>query len=197
MTGLEKIKERIIAEAKNTAADRMREAEAAAGGILDQARAEAEKKVSAISRRSRTEVANYEERIRSSNDLARRTKLLETRQEVIADVVKKARESLSSLSSEKYFDLLKRLAVKNVQPKEGEMYLSAADLARLPEGFDREMAKIAEDAGGSLRISGEARDIRDGFVLVYGGIEENCTLDAIFGAMKDELSDIVRGILFR
>ena len=35
-----------------------------------------------------------------------------------------------------------------------------------------------------------------GFVLVYGSIEINCTVDAIFDAYADELSDMLGAFLF-
>ena len=35
-----------------------------------------------------------------------------------------------------------------------------------------------------------------GFVLAYGGIEENCSIDALFEERADALSDAVRKILF-
>ena len=36
----------------------------------------------------------------------------------------------------------------------------------------------------ALQISAEERKIENGFVLAYGGIEENCTLQAMFDAEK-------------
>ena len=42
----------------------------------------------------------------------------------------------------------------------------------------------------------EPRPIEDGFVLVYGGIEENCTFRALMDAKKDQLQDTVNQILF-
>ena len=38
--------------------------------------------------------------------------------------------------------------------------------------------------------------IRGGFVLLYGGIEENCTFKAMFDSKKGELSDKVHVLLF-
>ncbi len=41
-------------------------------------------------------------------------------------------------------------------------------------------------------MAGAGRDnIDNGFILAYGGIEENCTIRAMFDAKRDELSDIV------
>ena len=35
-----------------------------------------------------------------------------------------------------------------------------------------------------------------GFLLVYGGIEENCTISAVFASKREELSDQVNRLLF-
>ena len=47
-----------------------------------------------------------------------------------------------------------------------------------------------------LHISGDTRDIDGGFVLTYGGIEENCSIDALFDAAHEVLQDKVQEILF-
>ena len=71
------------------------------------------------------------------------------------------------------------------------------------EGYFRTMERIlktyvlaAAEKGGSLVLSKEQKAIEDGFILVYGGIEENCTLKALLDAKKDELQDKVNEILF-
>lgn len=66
----------------------------------------------------------------------------------------------------------------------------------MPKGFEQEIQKAAAEKGGVLELSREARDIDGGFILVYGGIEENCTIKALFDAQRDELSDKVHGLLF-
>ena len=188
MTGLEKMKSQILDEAKAAAENKVSEAKAKAEEILSEARAEAEK--------SETAIASYKERVASSNDLQRRTKILTAKQEVIADVLDKAYESLESMEKEKYFDMLLGMVDKYAQPQDGEIIFSKADLGRLPEDFERKAAETAKAKGGNLRISGESRNIENGFVLAYGGIEENCTLRAMFDARRDELSDKVHRILF-
>ena len=91
--------------------------------------------------------------------------------------------------------LLKMLD-KYALPEAGEIFFAASDLARMSNDFRAEVEKSAASKGGSLVISEEGRKIENGFVLAYGGIEENCTLQAIFDAKKDELSDKVHRIIF-
>lgn len=66
----------------------------------------------------------------------------------------------------------------------------------MPADFEKNIHAAAEEKGGSLVLSREPKAIEDGFILVYGGIEENCTLKALLDAKKDELQDKVNEILF-
>ncbi len=196
MTGLEKMKNQILEEAKEAADSQISEAKAQAEAILDEAREEAAKTQESISRKSDTEIASYNERIESSADLQRRTKMLEARQQMITDVLNRAYESLETMETEGYFSMLEKLVDKYALPEAGELFLSPADAARMPAGFEARVEEIARGKGGSLSIANETKKIDNGFVLVYGGIEENCTLEAIFDAKRDDLSDIAQKILF-
>ena len=40
------------------------------------------------------------------------------------------------------------------------------------------------------------RTLDGGFILIYGGIEENCTIRALFDARRETLQDQVHGLLF-
>ncbi len=196
MTGLEKMKSQILDEAKETAQMKISEARAQADEILNQARAEAAKAEESISHKSDADVAEYKERVESSADLQKRTKMLEARQQMITDVLDRAYESLASLDTEAYFSMLEKLVEKYALSEDGELVLSPADAGRMPAGFEERVNEIARGKGGSLTVSKETQKIDNGFVLVYGGIEENCTLKAIFDAQRDDLSDIAQRILF-
>ena len=90
-----------------------------------------------------------------------------------------------------------RLLEAYILPQEGEIYFSVKDLENMPVGFGKEIEEIALAKGGKLTVAGAGRDnIDNGFILAYGGIEENCTIRAIFDAKRDELSDIVHRLLF-
>ena len=45
-------------------------------------------------------------------------------------------------------------------------------------------------------MSEKAKEMDGGFILVYGGVEENCTIRAMFDANRDHLSDKVHEVLF-
>lgn len=196
MTGLEKMKSQILDEAKALAGSKIREAESQASEILGAAKEEADKTADSISRKSEAEIANYKERVASSIDLQKRTGILSAKQEVIADVLGKSYEAVRAMDTDAYFALLEKMLDKYALAQEGEIYFSAADMVRMPSGFKAKVSKIAEGKGGKLTIAGEDKKVPDGFILVYGGVEENCTLKAMFDARKDELSDKIHQLLF-
>lgn len=196
MTGLEKMKSQILDEARTAAESKLSAARAEANKILAEAKAEAEKCTESISQKSERAIASYKERVTSSNDLQRRTKLLAAKQEMITEVLDKAYSQIESMEKNEYFDMLIKMLEKYAEPQEGEIFFSPADLAGLPEGFAGRIEETAKKKGGSLKVSKEGRNIANGFILAYGGVEENCTLRAMFEAKKDELSDKVYRILF-
>ena len=64
-----------------------------------------------------------------------------------------------------------------------------------PDKLEEEIGKIAAERGGSLRL-GENAAIDNGFILAYGGVEENCTFRAMFDSRKEALQDAARKVLF-
>lgn len=196
MTGLDKMKSQILDEAKAAAEGKIAEAKAQAEETIRNAKEDAAKQTESILHKSKSDVSNYQERLESSIDLQKRTKILAAKQEVIADVLEKARAKVEAMEAGEYFSMLLKMVEKYALAQDGEICLCAADLARLPEGFEAEVSRIAKEKGGSLKLSGEGKQIKNGFILVYGGVEENCTINAMFDAKKDELSDIVHRLVF-
>ena len=93
--------------------------------------------------------------------------------------------------------LIAKLLEKNTAEGEGVLSFSAKDLKRLPSDFASKASEIAAKNNGKIKIADEAADIEDGFILSYGGIEENCTLKALFSEKEDELRDCVHSVLWQ
>lgn len=122
--------------------------------------------------------------------------LLRAKQDVIANVLNKAYNRILALDAEAYFDMIRRMLDEFVLGESGVIYFSARDLGRMPAGFEAEIQGAAAKKGGALSLAKESKEMEGGFILVYGGIEENCTIKALFDAKRDELSDKVHGLLF-
>ncbi len=196
MSGLDKIKSQILEDANAAAAERIARAKEEADAIVAKAEEEVAAESEKNAQRTEEKVKNYAERIESACDMQRRKALLNAKQGMITDVLDKAYERVLTLPADKYFAMVLNILAQYAQPEEGVMYFNKADLARLPEGFEAEVEKIAKSKGGSLTISNETKEKDGGFVLVYGGIEENCTIGAMFSARRDEWSDMVQKVLF-
>jgi V/A-type H+-transporting ATPase subunit E len=196
MSGLDKMKSQILNDANQTAEAKISGARKEEERILAQARADAEAQAQQSEQKAKTAVENYAQRIASSCDMQRRKALLEAKQEIISGVLEKAYDKVVGLPEEAYFDMVSRMLEKYVQSGTGEIYFSAADLKRMPQGFDKKIQRIAAANGGALTVSAEPKAMDGGFILVYGGIEENCTIRAMFDAKHDELSDQVQKMMF-
>jgi len=192
MAGMESITAGILAEARSSADGIIKAAEEKAAAIVAEANSQIAKEAEECAAKAEAESRAAAARTESKASLAKRGILLAARQDVIADVIAKAKESLLSCSGEEYFAMLLRLLKTRVRAEEGEMLLSAKDLERVPAGFAEEIGKTAAAKGGSLVLSDEAADIDDGFILRYGGIEENASIEAIFREKQEALSDIAR-----
>lgn len=196
MTGLEKITDQIQEEAKASAAGRLEAAQKEADAILSEAKDACAAMEAEAAQKNAAMKANYEGRVKSSAEQQRRTALLRAKQEIIAEVIEEAYVTLKQKDVQSYFLTMEKILKTYALAEAGEIYFSAEDLARMPGDFEKKIAAAAKEKGGSLVLKKEPKAIADGFVLAYGGVEENCTLKALFDAKKDELQDKVNAILF-
>ncbi len=196
MTGLEKITSQIQEEAKDSAAKKLEAAKKEADEILEEAKKACEAMEAEAAEKDALLKTNYESRAKSSAEQQRRTALLRAKQEIIADVIEEAYVTLKKKDAKGYFLTMEKILKTYALAEDGEIYFSKEDLARMPAGFEKKIEAAAKEKGGSLVLKKEPKAIADGFVLVYGGIEENCTLRALFDAKRDQLQDQVNAILF-
>lgn len=197
MTGLEKI-QKAIADASLSAAESViAQAETEAQKIVEEAKKEAEIKCSEIALQSENDVKAIYSRAESSASLLERKIILDTKQQLINEVIQKAKNYLTDLTDEEYLDIILRLIKKNAHSKPGKIKISKEDRKRLPKNFDTLLNNALSDKeGAALTVSDEDADIKGGFILTYGDIEENCTFDALFNAAREELQDKVYQLLF-
>lgn len=196
MTGLEKIIQQILQEAQAKADEQIAQANKTAEEIIAQGKAQAEQTAADILKKSERDVENLKISAASSNDLYRRTEVLKSKQEVISQVIQTAYETVCGMDADKYFALLEKMAANNVAAQDGLLCLAKKDMDRMPADFAERIAKLAEAAGGTLKISQAEEQIENGFVLIYGGVENNCTIKALFDASHDKIQDIVNALLY-
>lgn len=193
MTGLDKIVQQIRDEAQQAANETLEKARAKALEITAQAGVDAASRRESIRAQSENEVKNLLSAAESAAELAKRRALLSAKQEIISQLIAATQADIYAMSDNDYFDLILKMVKKYSLPQKGEIIFSSKDLARMPSGF---AAKIAGCANGELEVSTGTRPIEGGFVLTYGGVEENCSVEALFYAAREQLQDKVSEILF-
>ncbi|WP_312645052.1 V-type ATP synthase subunit E [Hydrogenoanaerobacterium sp.] len=196
MTGLDKILSQIQHEADEAAAAVLAKAKSEAENIVSAGAAKGKADCESIAQQSEHAVADVLARATSAAALQKRKTILTAKQQLINDTIVKARQSLYELPQEQYFSIILKMAQKFALPQEGEILFSAADLQRLPEGFEATLNNAVKAKGATLKVSGETRNIDGGFVLTYGGVEENCSFEALFSSAHDTLQDKVHQLLF-
>ena len=197
MTGLEKILKSIEEDAKAAADKITSQAREQAEVILANAKAEAEQQASQIKEKALLDEKEAINRAESAAALQERRIILKAKQEMIQDIITKARNSLDELPDQEFSRMILQMAKRYAHNKKGSILLSTKDQKRLPQDFDQQLKlALAEKSGAELKVSAQTTDIDGGFLLVYGDIEENCSFDALFFAMKDTLQDKVNSMLF-
>ena len=196
MSGLEKIIGHISAEAGREAKKLLEDAKVQAESIRKDAEEKTAAECDRINKKSEAEVQSILDRGNSSAELRKKQLLLEQKQELINETIEKAAKRLVDLDTSAYFDVIKKLFAKNALGRDGIISFSQKDLDRLPAGFADGLQAIAKEKGGSLRLSDTAADIDGGFVLNYGGIEENCSFRALIDSSLETLQDKVQKVLF-
>ncbi len=189
MGGLERIVKSILNEAK---------------GKVDEILSRARKEVSEISLEyeqnkekilEENTVCTQEECMRISKkteaeaDFEARRLILSAKRDAIEKILATVKDKIKNLPQEEYFDLLVKLAKLNREEIPGEMLLSKKDLQRLPKDFEEKINRGLEK--GKITISDADIDIDAGFIIRYGKIDINCSIDSIFEDKKNTLSDII------
>ena len=197
MTGLDKIIAQIAADADSQANQLLGQARAEADAILEEARRQADALASEGQAETQLACDSALELAKSSAQLARRRALLAAKQEIISSIIEKAQASIGRMKDCDYFALLVKIIASNALPETGELRLGKRDLERLPADFTAQLqAALAARPGASLTLSETPAAIDGGAVLIYGGVEENCSLGAIFYSLRDRMQDGVQALLF-
>ena len=195
MTGLEKIQEKILAQAEENCGRIIAAANEEAKSILINARQVAAESAEKIIKDAELISDKKNLLARSGAESITRNRYLEVRNAIINDIISAAYEEIEKFSDEDYFDIMRKLCIKNVSSGEFIMYLNGRDLARLPDGFEDSINSVIYESS-AVYVKKEPVEIDNGFILKSDGIEINCTFRAIFDENMDNLKDLLNRELF-
>ena len=196
MTGLEKITSEIKADADKSVAAIIDKANAEASGILASAEKEAAEAVAKINHDVSVRLSASKSTAESAAALRKRRLILEEKQKLIGEVIEEAKNLIYALPDNVCFEKILKLAEKNVNPAEGTIIFNAKDLSRLPADFETKLNVVAVAKGGKLTVSKETRPIDGGFVLLYEGIDQNCSITSLFETHIESVQDKIQKLLF-
>lgn len=192
MTGLDKILEQIKIDSESTSGSIEQQCDAQIKEILAKAEQDGKKEAAAISAKAEAECKDIKERSKSACQLEISKAILNTKQTVINKALLSGVNAVKNLPQAEYFELILKMIKKNNLDKDGLICFGEKDIKRLPNNFSAEIQKISP----KLTISEKAANIDSGFILIYGMVEENCSFDAIFSDLSEQLTDEAAEILF-
>ena len=195
MAGLEKILEEIEQKSNETVSQILKAAKDEANSILQAAEKESKTAVQAADYETEKKVAALKDQGSFAAGLRQRQKLLAVKQELISGVIEEALEKANNLPDAEYFEKILQMVKGMAHAEKGEILFNAKDKGRIPADFAGKLAS-AVPTGGSLTVSDTVANIKSGFILKYGDIEENGSFESIVNAHYAELQDKVRETLF-
>ena len=219
MTGLEKIIDRIIDDAKEKARGILEAAQADCRITAEKYAKEAEDIRNGIAEKAEKEGEILIAKTRSSTAMTRRNLLLSARGTLLDEAFERAKKEVRDADFGKYRELLTALLTSALieQAKAEDASRDLGDEVMAFDCFevlfnaeDREKygATVVEAArrtaprhigaerADKLRLSDETADIDGGLILRYGDIEANCSLTTLLAGMREELEQKVAAVLF-
>ncbi|HHV29544.1 V-type ATP synthase subunit E [Acetivibrio mesophilus] len=198
MAGVEKLKERILEEARAQAEANIKRAQEEASKIIAAAQNDADAKKAQILEKAKNEAVDVKKRLKAMAELEARKKKLQARQEVVDEAFNKTLEKLNSLPDKEYEEIISRMVVSSIESGSEEIILSPRDKQRISAGFIEGINKKLSQRGidGKIRLSEETKNISGGFILKSGNIEINNSFEAVIRMKREEVEAEVIKALF-
>jgi len=199
MTGTDRIKEKIMEDAKKTAEHILSEARGEAQEIIAAAEKEALVAITKVKASAEEEGDNQKKRMFAIASLEERKNTLKARQDMVDRAFSEAMTKLVTLPDKEYGAFLKAYIIQSVREGAGELLLNETDKKRLGEAFMKELNASFKQAGknASLTLAQDVIRAKGGFILRYGEMEINSTLEIMMSQLRPQLEVQVANILFK
>ncbi|MCD8368708.1 MAG: V-type ATP synthase subunit E [Clostridiales bacterium] len=195
MTGIEKITQRIDADAQAEVNAILSRAQEQADATAQRYQAEADKVSAEVLAKGEADAREREERLCSAAEMRSKQLLLKTRQEMLDEAFRLALEQLQSLPPAEMTELLAKLAAQASSSGTEQVVLDEA--TRVQCG-PQVVARANELLGGRGRLSlaPEAGRFQGGLVLSDGGVEVNCAFPTLVRLARNQTAGEVAKVLF-
>ena len=221
INGLDRITEKILAEARQEADRIISDAEAECARISAEYAARAEAIRESLTAEAERKGTDLIARAKSAAATKKRNTMLQTRAQLIDDVFDGTLASLRNLTGEKYTEVLAGLlcsaVLEQVEAEKISSTLYGEEEAMAPERYevllnarDRERVgkalidaarkqlsgKLSAEVLKKLMLSEKTVSIDGGLILRCGDIESNCSFALLFAQLREELEGEVSRALF-
>lgn len=124
--------------------------------------------------------------------------VLSVKQEMISAAFDAAREEIVNMPRDKYTQFLARMAAEAAASGMEEIVLNARDKAEIGKSVCKAANELLSAKGtpGKLTVSEDTADISGGVIVRFGGIETNCSIDALIRQRRSGLSTEVAVAMF-
>ncbi len=190
MAEIQQITDYILSKAKNEGEELLARAGNEYDMLLEQAAVQAQDVRAQIISKARSEASDIERRAISALAQKKSALILELKNSAIADVIRMAKDEILNMPDKDYADFIIRILKCNATGQKGTIAFNEKDTSRL----STELANTLEEY--LLTIDSTPADISGGFVLKYGSILINCSLDALFKEKEEQFVDYISKAIF-
>lgn len=198
MNGIDRITDRIEADAREQAKAIIAEAEAKCAEIRKENEKKAQERYLQLIRNGTKDCESGLERRKSAAEMDAKKSVLALKQDYVAEAFDMAKRRLADMPEDSYVGFLASLAASAAADGSGEIVLSACDRERCGKAV-LERANAALAAKGltpALTLAADSREISGGLILRQGGVEVNCSIEALVEALKGPMTADVARTLF-
>lgn len=198
MNGIDRITDRIEADAREQAKAIIAEAEAKCAEIRKENEKKAQERYLELIRNGTKDCESGLERRKSAAEMDAKKSVLALKQDCVAEAFDMAKRRLADMPEDSYVGFLASLAASAAADGSGEIVLSARDRERCGKAV-LERANAALAANGltpALTLAADSREISGGLILRQGGVEVNCSIEALVEALKGPMTADVARTLF-
>jgi V/A-type H+-transporting ATPase subunit E len=194
MADMKKIIDDIVLEGQNDAAAIIALAENDAKKTIENAQRECAAITKNADERRNDELSRLKKRYGSARASQSRSSILSAKQQIIDNAVEKAYLYASDIHGEKYDDIIIKLLKPRIRSGKCTLYLP--ENKKPSADLKSQINALMKDSNSDCTFSYARKNVDDGFILVYGGIEENCTFKALFEEKRGEIYETAARLLF-
>ena len=192
MNGIEKITQRIEADAQAEINAVLDAAKAEAAEIAAKYQAQADAEAADLNAKNERAAAEREERLVSAAQMDARKVQLAAKQAMVEKAYALALEKLCAMPEAEYAEVLADLLVKASATGNEEVVFSVKDQAVGKAAVEKANAA----SGKQLKVSEEKQAIAGGFILKDKNVEVNCTFETLVRLQKADTAGAVAKMLF-